>query len=81
LRRFEHGDKPIAVYGAGDKGAGLALMMKRWSDDVILLTDGLGAVTPAMHGFFSATIFAEASTDRLSAEESRISTSTPRSRT
>lgn len=45
---FEHCDKPIAVYGAGDKGAGLALMMKRWSDDVILLTDGLGAVTPAM---------------------------------
>ena len=45
---FEHGDKPIAVYGAGDKGAGLALMMKQWSRDVVLLTDGLDAVTPAM---------------------------------
>src|SRR4029078_3523367 len=37
---FEHRDQPLAVYGAGDKGAGLALMMKQWSDDVILLTDG-----------------------------------------
>ena len=45
---FEHRDQPIAVYGAGDKGAGLALMMKRWSDDVILLTDGLEAVSPPM---------------------------------
>jgi thioredoxin reductase len=45
---FEHRDKPIAVYGAEDKGAGLALMMKQWSDDVILLTDGQGAVSPAM---------------------------------
>ena len=25
---FEHRDQPLAVYGAGDKGAGLALMMK-----------------------------------------------------
>jgi thioredoxin reductase len=49
---FEHRDKPIAVYGARDKGAGLALMMKQWSDDVILLTDGLGAVTPAMRERF-----------------------------
>ena len=45
---FEHGDQPIAVYGAGDKGAGLALMMKQWSDDVLLLTDGLGTVSPEM---------------------------------
>jgi thioredoxin reductase len=45
---FEHRDKPIAVYGAGDKGAGLALMMKQWSDDVILFTGGLEPVSPAM---------------------------------
>ena len=45
---FEHRDTPIAVYGAGDKGAGLALMMKQWSDDVILLTDAQGDVSPAM---------------------------------
>lgn len=32
---FEHRDKPLAVYGSGDKGAGLALMMKQWSSDVL----------------------------------------------
>jgi thioredoxin reductase len=45
---FEHRDKPLAVYGAGDKGAGLALMMKQWSPDVLLLTDGLAPVSPDM---------------------------------
>jgi thioredoxin reductase len=29
-----------SVYGAGDKGASLALMMKLWSGDVVLCTDG-----------------------------------------
>jgi thioredoxin reductase len=37
---YEHSDKPIAVYGKGDKGVGLALMMKQWSSDVTLCTDG-----------------------------------------
>jgi thioredoxin reductase len=37
---FEHRDQAIAVYGAGDKGAGLALMMKQWSQDVMLFTGG-----------------------------------------
>jgi len=37
---FEHRDQPLAVYGTGDKGAGLALMMMQWSSDVILCTDG-----------------------------------------
>ncbi|HEX2449068.1 MAG TPA: NAD(P)/FAD-dependent oxidoreductase [Methyloceanibacter sp.] len=37
---YENSDKAIAVYGKGDKGAGLALMMKQWSSDVILCTDG-----------------------------------------
>jgi thioredoxin reductase len=37
---YESSDKPIAVYGKGDKGAGFALMMKQWSADVILCTDG-----------------------------------------
>ena len=45
---FEHGDEPIAAYGAGDKGAGLALMMTQWSPDVILFTGGEGEVTPPM---------------------------------
>lgn len=46
---FEHRDQPLAVYGAGDKGAGLALMMKQWSSDVILCTDGASEVSSAMH--------------------------------
>jgi thioredoxin reductase len=45
---FEHRDQPIAVYGAGDKGGGLALMMKQWSRDVILCLDGLQPVSPDM---------------------------------
>jgi len=45
---FEHRDEPLAVYGAGDEGAGLALMMTQWSDDVLLLTDGLAPVSAVM---------------------------------
>ena len=45
---FEHRDQPLAVYGAGDKGAGLALMMRQWSSDVILCTDGRSEVSPTM---------------------------------
>jgi thioredoxin reductase len=36
----EYADKPIAAFGDGDKGAGLALMMKQWSADVILCAGG-----------------------------------------
>ena len=43
---FEHRDQPLAVYGVGDKGAGLALMMKQWSTDVVLLTDGPSEISP-----------------------------------
>ena len=45
---FEHRDQPLAVYGSGDKGAGLALMMKQWSSDVLLFTDGQAAVSADM---------------------------------
>jgi thioredoxin reductase len=45
---FEHSDEAIAVYGAGDKGAGLALMMKQWSSDVMLFTGGLSDVSADM---------------------------------
>ena len=45
---FEHRDQPLAVYGAGDKGASLALMMKQWSSDVILCTDGASEVSSTM---------------------------------
>ncbi len=45
---FEHRDQPLAVYGVGDKGAGLALMMMQWSSDVILCTDGPAQISSAM---------------------------------
>ena len=45
---FEHRDQPLAVYGAGDKGADLALMMKQWSSDVLLCTDGPSQISPSM---------------------------------
>jgi thioredoxin reductase len=37
---WEHRDAPIAVYGRGDKGAGLALLIRQWTHDVVLCTDG-----------------------------------------
>jgi thioredoxin reductase len=32
--------QPLAVYGRGEKGSGLALMLTLWSDDLVLCTDG-----------------------------------------
>jgi thioredoxin reductase len=37
---YENRGRPIAIYGKGDKGANLALMMKQWTPDVILCSDG-----------------------------------------
>jgi thioredoxin reductase len=37
---FEVRLKPLAVYGKGKSGVGLALSLVNWSDDVILCTDG-----------------------------------------
>jgi thioredoxin reductase len=37
---WEHRDTPVAVYGHGHHGLGLALSMRTWSDDVVLCTDG-----------------------------------------
>ena len=37
---WEHNDEPVAVYGRGHSGTGLALLMKNWSRDVVLCTDG-----------------------------------------
>lgn len=39
---YEYAGKPLAAYGAGDKGFGLALMLRHWSPDVVLCT-GAGA--------------------------------------
>ncbi len=45
---FEHSNEPLAAFGYGDKGAGLAVMMRNWSEDVVLCTGGDGAPSPEM---------------------------------
>jgi thioredoxin reductase len=37
---FEHRDERIAVLAAGARGEHLALLLRQWSDDVVLLTNG-----------------------------------------
>src|SRR4029450_5102035 len=37
---WEHRDEPVSVYGRGHSGTALALMMRNWSKDVALCTDG-----------------------------------------
>lgn len=44
---WEVRDRPLAVYGRGDdKGAGLALELLVWSNDVVLCTDGPAELSP-----------------------------------
>ena len=37
---WEHRDAPVAVFGSGSKGAGLALMLRQWTHDLVLCTHG-----------------------------------------
>ena len=37
---WEIRDRPIAIYGRGDRGCGLALELTAWSRDLVLCTDG-----------------------------------------
>jgi thioredoxin reductase len=47
---FCHGwelrDRPLAVLGRGESGRFRALLLRGWSDDVVLLTDGPGELGP-----------------------------------
>jgi thioredoxin reductase len=43
---WEHRDAPIAVFGRGSKGAGLALLLRQWTHDVVLCTHGLAGLSP-----------------------------------
>ena len=38
--------QPLAVYGQGRAVTGLALLMSRWSSDLVVVTDGPGHLTP-----------------------------------
>jgi thioredoxin reductase len=37
---WEHRDAPVAVFGQGSKGAGLSLLLRQWTDDLVLCTHG-----------------------------------------
>ena len=37
---WEHRDAPVAVYGRGEKGTTFALLLRQWTDDLVLCTDG-----------------------------------------
>jgi thioredoxin reductase len=37
---WEHRDAPLAVYGRGEKGASFARLLRQWTQDVVLCTDG-----------------------------------------
>jgi thioredoxin reductase len=37
---FEHRDERLAVLAAGDRGEHLAVLLRQWSEDVVLLSDG-----------------------------------------
>lgn len=37
---FEYAGRRVAAYGKGDKAADLAIMIKHWTPDVVVLTDG-----------------------------------------
>lgn len=43
---WEHRDQPLAAYGTGHPGMGLAMSLKTWSSDVVLLTDGPSRLSP-----------------------------------
>jgi thioredoxin reductase len=42
---WEVRDQPLAVYGQGKTATGLALLVSRWSRDVVVCTDGPGNLT------------------------------------
>ena len=52
---WEHHDGRIAVYGAGARGGGLALVMKTWSRDVVMCSDGPSQLTGRLRGSSSVT--------------------------
>jgi thioredoxin reductase len=43
---WEHRDQPIAAYGKGRPAMGLAMSLKTWSSDVVLLTNGPTRLSP-----------------------------------
>jgi thioredoxin reductase len=44
---WEWRGQPLAIYGRGEEGTALALALTVWSDDLVLCTDGPGALSQA----------------------------------
>jgi thioredoxin reductase len=42
---WEWRDRPVAIYGRGEKGSGLALMLTLWTKDLVLCTDGVAELS------------------------------------
>jgi thioredoxin reductase len=43
---WEHRNAPVAIFGKGEKGAGLALLVRQWTNDLILCTHGPAELRP-----------------------------------
>jgi thioredoxin reductase len=46
---WEYRDAPVAVYGKGEKRARLALLLRNWTQDLVLCTDGPAELTAEQH--------------------------------
>ena len=46
---WEKREQPLAAYGQGEKGCGLALMLTLWSRDIVLCTDGPANLSDVQH--------------------------------
>src|SRR3954449_143240 len=46
---FEHRDERLAVLATGERGEHLAVLLRQWSDDVILLTNGPHSLADDQH--------------------------------
>jgi len=51
---FEHRDERLAVLAAGDRGEHLAVLLRQWSDDVVLLTNGPHKLADDQHARLQA---------------------------
>jgi thioredoxin reductase len=71
---WEHRDAPVAVYGRGEKGANFAGLLRQWSKDLVLCSNG-AALAPELRAKLAAKGIATNSKPirRLDAVDGRLS--------
>jgi thioredoxin reductase len=71
---WEWRDQPIAVYGRGEPGAGLALALTVWTGDLVLCTDGPGQLSGQMRERLDAAgvVLCEEPVARLEGADGRL---------